>query len=253
MDRLVKTAAEQKWNPEAYARDQWVKNNAKRLPKGSWVLDAGAGACKYGEFFQHCRYETQDFCQYEGELVRYTKSITYVCDISAIPIPSGALDAILCTEVFEHLVDPLAALTEFARILKPDGFLLLTAPMVSASHMQPYHFFGGFTHFWYEHWFPEKGFRIETITPVGGPARTFAAFGQNFYMQWAAKERELGLVNRGFSKLARLFAKFGVNHFLPAVAPALDAWLGASSVCSGYMVVGRRKPGAISESHRTVS
>src|SRR5690242_7303626 len=128
MDRLITTSTERFWNPEAYARDQFVKAEALKLPAGSRVLDVGAGASKYRPFFLHCRYETQDFCKYAGPLVRYRERIDYVCDLLSIPLEDRCLDAIVCTEVFEHVVDPMSALDEFNRLLKPAGKLILTAP-----------------------------------------------------------------------------------------------------------------------------
>jgi SAM-dependent methyltransferase len=46
----------------------------------------------------------------------------------AIPLASGSVDAVVATDVLEHLDDDLAALTEFRRILKPGGQLVLTVP-----------------------------------------------------------------------------------------------------------------------------
>jgi len=82
MDRLATTKRDHLWNFEAYVRDAWVKKQAAILPNQSWVLDAGAGASKYRPYFAHCRYETQDFCQYQGALVKYAEPIKYVCDIT---------------------------------------------------------------------------------------------------------------------------------------------------------------------------
>src|SRR3954451_2082812 len=112
MDKLVGNRQERFWNAEAYIRDQWVRAQSALIPPNSRVLDAGAGASKYRPFFSHCRYETQDFCAYQGPLVKYLQPIDYVSEITAIPLPDGSLDAVLCTEVFEHVVDPMAVLAE---------------------------------------------------------------------------------------------------------------------------------------------
>ena len=129
-------------------RDEWVASKAKELPEGSTVLDAGAGSCRYRDLFKHCYYVTQDFCSYEGPSMRYGK-IDYVCDITEIPVDDNSFDAILCTEVLEHVTEPIKAIQEFARILKPRGRLFLTAPLGSGIHMPPYHFYGGFSPYWY--------------------------------------------------------------------------------------------------------
>jgi len=223
-------------------RDAWVKAQAALLPKGSWVLDAGAGASKYRPYFAHCRYETQDFCQYQGELVRYAEPLTYVCEITSIPLPPHSLDAILCTEVIEHVADPMAVLREFFRLLKPGGKLFLTAPLSSSLHMEPYHFYGGFTHYWYRHWLPLHGFSIDEITPVGGPGRTAVVYLQVFYTAWGAHEKMLPFFQRITSKCLRTLAKLPIHLILPRVLPKFDRWLGPKVVCSAYLVRGTRNP-----------
>lgn len=47
------------------------------------------------------------------------------------PYPDGHFDAVLCTELFEHLsIDPMHCLWEINRILKPGGWVLLSTPNV---------------------------------------------------------------------------------------------------------------------------
>jgi|KBSMisStandDraft_5_1062788.scaffolds.fasta_scaffold61678_4 SAM-dependent methyltransferase len=240
MDRLATTRRDYVWAYEPFMRDAWVKTQAALLPKGSWVLDAGAGASKYRPYFSHCRYETQDFCQYQGSLVNYLEPINYVSEITAIPLPAQSLDAILCTEVIEHVIDPMAALKEFARLLKPGGRLFLSAPLLSSLHMEPYHFYGGFTHHWYRHWFAHTGFAIDEIKPVGGPGRTSVVFLQVLYSCWAAEERMLPFFRRMVSKGFRGAAKVPIHFILPRILPRMDRWLGAKVVCSAYLVTGTR-------------
>ena len=49
-------------------------------------------------------------------------------------IDSEQFDAILLTEVLEHVVDPFAAVRELKRILKVGGFLLVTTPLNARIH-----------------------------------------------------------------------------------------------------------------------
>ena len=49
-------------------------------------------------------------------------------------IPPNSFDAILCTEVLEHVVDPFAAVRELRRITKKGGHLLVTTPLNARIH-----------------------------------------------------------------------------------------------------------------------
>ncbi|MFH8367575.1 class I SAM-dependent methyltransferase [Streptomyces sp. NPDC018031] len=49
-----------------------------------------------------------------------------------LPFASGSADAVVFSEVIEHLVDPDAALDELRRVLRPGGHLLLSTPNLAA-------------------------------------------------------------------------------------------------------------------------
>ncbi len=46
----------------------------------------------------------------------------------ALDLPAGEFDGVVCAEVLEHLDNDREALTEFAQVLRPGGFLLVTVP-----------------------------------------------------------------------------------------------------------------------------
>lgn len=54
----------------------------------------------------------------------------HLCDLDYHPIPvkDHSIDLILFSEVIEHLNNPLKALVELKRIIKPSGFLLVSTP-----------------------------------------------------------------------------------------------------------------------------
>lgn len=147
---------------------------ASRVPAGSRVLDVGAGTGPYRPLFAHCAYFTHDFGSEPSTQGKYTL-LDYVSDITAIPVSDESFDVILCTEVLEHVPDAVNALREIARILRPGGRLLLTAPLGSFLHQEPYHFYGGYTPHWYRKFLPEVGLHVESIEKNGG---FFRFFGQ---------------------------------------------------------------------------
>ena len=157
------------------ARVDWVRRALLSLPKGQRILDAGAGELRMKPFCAHLDYVSQDFCQYEGSGdgtalqtgAWDTSRIDIVSNITSMPVPDASFDAVLCTEVLEHVPDPVAALVEFHRVLKPGGALLLTAPFCSLTHFAPYHYSAGLNRYWYEEHLGRLGIRIEEIVANG--------------------------------------------------------------------------------------
>ena len=157
-------------------RDRWVAEQAHLLPEGTHILDVGAGSCPYRDFFAHCKYKSQDFFSLRGEQLSHGRYgvIDYISDATAIPVPDRSLDAVLCTEMLEHVPEPVKVINEFARILRPNGKLMLTAPLGSGIHQEPYHFYGGFTPYWYERFLGEAGFVNIHVEPNGGFFRHYS-------------------------------------------------------------------------------
>ncbi len=155
-------------------RNTWVKEQLEKIPDGASILDAGAGTQRYKPYCQHLQYTSQDFCQYQGggeEGLQFdawdTSAIDLVSDIADIPVDDETFDAVLCTEVLEHVKNPDRVLLELSRVLKQGGKLIITAPFCSFTHMAPYHFCTGFNIFWYQEWMREFGLDIEIIERNG--------------------------------------------------------------------------------------
>lgn len=156
-------------------RAAWVEKTLAKIPPGSRILDAGAGEQKFKKFCSHLKYVAQDFAKYNGKgdgigLQQGTWDQTrldIICDICKIPESDGSFDAIMCTEVFEHLPNPIAAIQEFHRLLRDDGYLIITAPFCSLTHFSPYHFYTGFNRYFYEKHLVEHGFRIIELESNG--------------------------------------------------------------------------------------
>jgi ubiquinone/menaquinone biosynthesis C-methylase UbiE len=97
--------------------------------RGQRVLDAGAGlgvvaaemARAYGAFVVALDYadwvHTIPTCAHpvQGELLQ-------------LPLADGTMDAVVCFEVLEHTLDPVQAIAEMWRVLRPGGSLLLSTP-----------------------------------------------------------------------------------------------------------------------------
>ena len=162
------------WNFNVANRDAWVARAAASVAAGSRVLDVGAGPGRYRNLFAHCDYRAHDFAREPGTVGRYT-TLDYESDITSIPVADASFDVVLCTEVLEHVPEPIAAVRELARILRSGGRLFLTAPLGSWLHQEPYHFYGGYTPHWYRRFLPEAGLQIDSLEANGG---FFSFYGQ---------------------------------------------------------------------------
>ena len=66
-------------------------------------------------------------------------------DRESIPFGAGEFDTCICSEVLEHLIDPLRVLAEINRILSPGGTLLLSTPNITFLPCRIFLLLGHFT------------------------------------------------------------------------------------------------------------
>lgn len=161
-------------------RDAWVRMQLSRIPAGARLLDAGCGGQRYRPDCAHLSYTGQDFGQYTvdvkgrigsaplNEQVAYEYGdIDVVSNIWDIPLDAESFDVVLCTEVIEHVPYPIETVRELARLLRPGGTLILTAPSNALRHQDPFFFTSGFSDRWFERILPEAGLQIKTLDELG--------------------------------------------------------------------------------------
>jgi SAM-dependent methyltransferase len=84
-----------------------------------------------------------------------------------LPVRDASLDFALCTQVLEHVPDPGLVLRELARVLRPGGILLLTAPFVWEQHEEP-HDYHRFTGYGIAELAARAALAVESLEPAGG-------------------------------------------------------------------------------------
>jgi SAM-dependent methyltransferase len=148
----------------AYRIDKFIRRAAHEIDlEGRSVIDIGAGAGSDKKYFTRCNYLMQDIKQNDQS------TIDFVCDIvdSAQSIPSEVADAIVTTQVLEHIRDPHKAFLTFARILKPGGKIYLTTHMAFEEHMKPHDYFR-FTKYGLQYLGEQVGLKMTHFETHGG-------------------------------------------------------------------------------------
>ena len=137
------------------------------------VLDVGAGRAPYRELFARVSYETSDIKDYDG--------VDHVCDVTNLSLPDDTFDLVFCSQTLEHVKQPVRALREIHRVLKPGGQAWLSAPLFYEEHSQPADFFR-YTRFAWRNMARRTGFQVEEIDWLEG------AYGTTAYqLQMAVK------------------------------------------------------------------
>jgi len=163
LKKLIPKSVIEKMDAEHYGIVELVKFASKKISDNSILVDAGAGECLYKVFFPNANYVAVDFVLPK----RKNSKLDVIADLTFLPFRDDSVDAILNTQVLEHIKKPEKALSEFYRVLKNEGKLFLTAPQGWGIHYAPHDYFR-FTSYALEYLFKSVGFKIVFIKPRGG-------------------------------------------------------------------------------------
>lgn len=155
-------------------RHSFIQDWSKDISHKMTIADIGAGQGNYKKYFSHCKYYSTDFGKYFGTIEGPLKehwdygTINIISDVTDLPLKSNTFDRILCTEVLEHVFQPISVVKELYRVTKKGGKILITAPLGSGIHQEPHHYYGGFSPYFYEKIFSDLHPQKILIKPIGG-------------------------------------------------------------------------------------
>jgi SAM-dependent methyltransferase len=120
------------------------------------VLDVGAKHAPYRDRVPATQYLTLD--------IRPDSGADIVGDLHDVPREAASVDTVIATEVLEHCYDPVRAVDELHRLLRPGGVCLLSTRFIHPYHADPHDYYR-FTHEGLAHLF--RGFSQVRVRPLG--------------------------------------------------------------------------------------
>ena len=161
------------FQPDRYLLDKQIKKFAHYI--SGRVLDVGAGTInRYQKYFKADEYITTDYLP--------GPNISIVASADNLPFADGEFDAVVSTQVFEHLEFPEKAAAEISRVLKIGGHLLVTIPQTNELHEEPHDYFR-YTRYGLEALFCHHGFKLIEIDQRGGYYVMMCQMKTRFLMQ----------------------------------------------------------------------
>jgi SAM-dependent methyltransferase len=191
------------------------------LEPGARILDYGSADAPYRRFFPG----TVDFVT--ADLPGNPRAGVEVRPDGGLPVGDASFDAVLSTQVLEHVVDPALYLAECYRALRPGGRLVLSTHGIMVYHADPDDYWR-WTHAGLRKIVGDAGFEVEKMEGIMGLAATGLQFIQETYY-WR------------MPRLPRaLFALF-----LQSLMPLADRYQGSESLARDALVFAlvARKPG----------
>jgi SAM-dependent methyltransferase len=114
-------------SPVAYLARKFIVDVSRQLsPSAAIALDLGCGTCPYQSLV--CSSFRTDL--YIGIDLAPTDTTVLVADAKCLPLGDASVDLIVSFDVIQHISKSEAMLDEMARVLIPNGYVLLTYPFL---------------------------------------------------------------------------------------------------------------------------
>ncbi len=173
------------------------------------TLDLGAGSGKYREIIaaRASSYKAMD-----GDP---GPNIDVVGDVHALPFAAASFDTIVSTQVMEHVKEPWRMVEEIARVLRPGGVCIVTAPFMLQFHADPSDYYRYSTE-GARHLCARAGLEVLETGKIGGwPAVLAEAIRFTWLNPYAG--RKYGFVRRNLVRLAHRLL-LSIDHVSPKSA-----------------------------------
>lgn len=170
-----------------HVREFMLKHSASLDLKQKTVVDVGGGKIPYREMFACGKYIAIDHYETLPDATERTQYINSAAE--NLPLESASADIVICNQVLEHVNDPLRALSEVHRIMRPGGVFLGSVPHISPVHLEP-NDYRRYTDLGLRQALEDTGFVREEVSGSGG---VFSAAVLLLTMDWMLSRRRPGM------------------------------------------------------------
>ncbi|MBI2415262.1 MAG: class I SAM-dependent methyltransferase [Candidatus Kerfeldbacteria bacterium] len=101
------------------------------LPGSYRLLDLGCGSKPYRSLFKGAT-------EYIGLDIVPGPQVDIVGEAWHLPFPDASFDVLITTQVFEHTMKLTETMAEIRRVVKPGGYIFISAPFAFQEHGAPY-------------------------------------------------------------------------------------------------------------------
>ena len=149
-----------------YAYEKVIKEHSTGV-----IADIGCGSVPYYQIYKD---QVSDIiCVDRGETATGISHLDYEADLNeGIPLKSEVADTVLCTDVLEHIHNPVHLFSEMARIMKQDAKIIVTVPFLYWIHDAP-HDHQRYTRYMLERFCTKNNLSVITIEEYGGLPEVF--------------------------------------------------------------------------------
>ena len=184
-----------------YYVDEFYFSHVQELSAGSSTLDLGGHKSQKRGRFNIEKYPLR---------VIYANLVTdkqpdIQCDGALLPTSNEVFDAVVCSEMLEHVFEPSLILQEIYRVLKPGGSLLATVPFLFRVHGDPYDY-NRFTDYYWRLLLMKTGFSDISIEKQGSFYTVIVDFLKQYAAQYAAEKKIFPCLVRQLSPVLQRWA-----------------------------------------------
>jgi SAM-dependent methyltransferase len=112
--------------PQHYYLQNSIRDFSKKIDHVSLIIDIG---CGYSPFIEKFSYKRRILVDIEKR-----GDIDFLSDVQSLAIKDNSAELVLLTEVLEHVPDENKTLSEIYRILRPNGWFIVSVPFLFGVH-----------------------------------------------------------------------------------------------------------------------